>query len=230
MTQREEARMRLQDSVDRLGQQASLQVQMQKEPLKMLGIATGVGAVLGLVLGRSFSKTKKIYVDDTLSKKERKAFEKAQARHKGPASSIGGALLATLGTLAFKLLQDRVIAPKLEELAQNLTKQAGDAGKAPKAPKASKEVVIRDFRAPAEKAHADERGNLHLTPAQQAARDIAYASRDVPVRDFRVPAEKAHADQFGSVISEARTDVKTEPLATATSPSAPDAPKTNLQK
>ena len=204
MTQREEARMRLQESVDQLSQQASLQVQMQKEPLKMLGIATGVGAVLGILIGRSFKKTRKIYVDETLSKKDQKAFAKAQAQHKGAASSIGGALLATLGTLAFKMLQDRVIAPKLEELTQNLLSKADEAGTAPKKPRPNKDVIIRDFRTPSEKAHADERGNLHVTPAQQAAGQVANAARDVQVRDFRVPAEKAHADQYGSVISEAR--------------------------
>ncbi len=204
MSEREDARIRLQESVDQLAQQASLQVQMQKEPLKMLGIATGVGAVLGLAIGRSLSKTKKIYVDDTLSKKDQKAFAKAQARHRGPGGNIGGALLATLGTLAFKMLQDRVLAPKLEELAQNLTQKAESAGSAPRAPKPSKDVIIRDFRAPSEKAHADARGNLHVTPAQQAAGDVAYAARDVQVRDFRVPAEKAHADQYGSVISEVK--------------------------
>ena len=230
MSEREDARMRLQESVDQLGQQASLQVQLQKEPLKMLGIATGVGAVIGIVLGRSLQKTRKIYVDDTLSKKDQKAFAKAQARHKGPGGNICGALLSTLGTLSYKIVQDRYIAPKLEELAQNLSQQAeGGAGKTPRAPRPSKDVVIRDFRAPAEKAHADERGNLNLTPAQQAAGEVAYAARDVPVRDFRVPAEKAHADQFGSVISDTKPadikpgDAKTETLT-------PDVPKTNLQK
>ncbi|AWN22920.1 hypothetical protein DKM44_06505 [Deinococcus irradiatisoli] len=204
MNEREDARVRLQEAVDQLGQQASLQVQMQKEPLKMLGIATGVGAVLGLVIGRSLSKTKKIYVDETLSKKDQKAFAKAQARYKGPAGNIGGALTATLVTLAFKVLQDRFITPKLEEMAQNLTQKAEQAGSQPRSPRPSKDVIIRDFRAPSEKAHADERGNLHVTPAQQAAGNVAHAARDVQVRDFRVPAEKAHADQYGNVISEAK--------------------------
>lgn len=244
MSEREDARMRLQESVDQLGQQASLQVQMQKEPLKMLGIATGVGAVMGLAVGRSLSKTKKIYVDDSLTKKDRQAFEKAQSRYKGPANSIGGALLATLGTLAFKVLQDRVIAPKLEELTQNLAAQAENAAKTPRQPKASKEVIIRDFRAPAEKAHADERGNVQITAEQAAAGQVAYASRDVQVRDFRVPAEKAHADQFGSVISETKAlDTSTAQLKpidmdlsdAARTPTrvaviTPDAPKPKLEK
>ncbi|GAA4019989.1 hypothetical protein GCM10022631_36900 [Deinococcus rubellus] len=236
MSEREDARLRLQESVDQLGQQASLQVQLQKEPLKMLGIATGVGAVIGIVLGRSLSKTRKIYVDDTLSKKDQKAFAKAQVRYKGPAGNIGGALLATLGTLAFKIVQDRYIAPKLEELAQNLSQQAGDAVKTPRPPKPSKDVVIRDFRASTEKAYSDERGNLNLTPAQQAAGEVAYAARDVPVRDFRVAAEKAHADQFGSVISDAAASpmpavsAEVRPTATRTEAITADAPKTNLQK
>ena len=206
MNEREEARLRLQESVDNLGQEASLQVRMQREPLKMLGIATGVGAVIGILLGRSFKKTKKVYVDDTLSKKERKAFAKAQERFKGPGGNIGGALLATLGTLAFKIVQDRLIVPKLEELAQNLNSQAGQPGTPrkpkPNKPKPSKDVVIRDFRAPAEKAHADAQGNLHVAPALQTAGQVAFAARDVPVRDFRDPAEKAHATPQGSILSE----------------------------
>ena len=201
MNERENARLRLQESVDELGQKASLRVQMQKEPLKMLGIATGVGAVIGIVLGRSLKKTRKVYVNEIFSPREQKAFEKAQAQYKSPASSIGGALLATLGTLAFKVLQDRVILPRLEELAQNLG-NPGDSGTAPHKPKPSKDVVIRDFRAPAEKAHADPQGNLKLTPAQQAAGEVAYAARDVPVRDFRPPAEQAHATPYGSVLTE----------------------------
>ncbi|WP_420596775.1 hypothetical protein [Deinococcus sp.] len=204
MNEREEARLRLQESVDNLGQEASLQVRMQREPLKMLGIATGVGAVIGILLGRSFKKTKKVYVDDTLSKKERKAFAKAQERYKGPVGNIGGALLATLGTLAFKIVQDRFIVPKLEELAQNLNSQAGQPGtpRKPNKPRPSKDVVIRDFRAPAEKAHADAQGNLHVAPALQTAGQVAFAARDVPVRDFRDPAEKAHATPQGSILSE----------------------------
>ena len=218
MSEREDARMRLQESVDQLGQQASLQVQMQKEPLKMLGIATGVGAVIGIVLGRSLSKTKKIYVDETLSKKDQKAFAKAQARHKGPAGNIGGALLATLGTLAFKIVQDRFIAPKLEELAQNLNQQAGgSAGKSPRTPKPSKDVIIRDFRAPTEKAHADERGNLiHARPASRRGSRLRCPRRagarfpgagrkgprrSVRQRHFGSPTRRRHHHPLGQKIT-----------------------------
>lgn len=229
MSEREEARIRLQESVDQLGEQASLHARMQREPLKMLGVATGVGALIGVVLGRSFSKTKRIYVDDTLSKKDQKAFAKAQARHKGATGGIGGAILATAGTFAFRFLQERYLAPKLAELTENLLSRADAAQpgagkpKAPKAPKPSKDVVVRDFRAPSEQAHAGPQGNLNVTRAQQAAGQVAFAARDVPVRDFRAPSEKAHADQYGVV----------KPLVPVNRPEAEvtaEMPKTNLEK
>jgi hypothetical protein len=235
VSEREEARVRLQEAVDDLGQQASLQVRMQREPLRMLGIATGVGAVIGIVLGRSFSKTKKIYVDDTLSRKDQKAFSKAQARYKGATGGIGGAILATAGTFAFRFLQERYLAPKIAELTENLLSKAeaaqpgaGQTARSPKGPKpnkpkSSKDVVVRDFRAPSEQAHAGPQGNLHVTRAQQAAGQVAFAARDVPVRDFRVPSEKAHADQYGVV----------KPVVPAPQPeaeAAPEVPKTVLEK
>ncbi|MVN89204.1 hypothetical protein GO986_20935 [Deinococcus sp. HMF7620] len=123
LTDREEARERLKKSVDALTHEASLQVKMQQEPLKMLGGASAVGAVLGLVIGRQFRRSRKIYVDAASPVKHQKGLIKAQKNQKG--SAAGGALMATIGTLAFKTLTDRVIAPRLESLADRLLTQAG---------------------------------------------------------------------------------------------------------
>lgn len=130
LTEREEARERLKASLDALAERASLQVQMQKEPVKMLGGASAVGAVIGLVIGRQFRRSKKIYVDAASPEKHQKALVKAQSAQKG-GGGVGGALIATLGTLAVKTLTDRVLAPKLEELAQNLLEKSGEEARSP---------------------------------------------------------------------------------------------------
>ncbi|EYB68785.1 hypothetical protein DEIPH_ctg017orf0143 [Deinococcus phoenicis] len=122
-TEREEARERLKASVDALAERANLQVQMQKEPLKMLGGASAVGALLGMVIGRQFRRSKKIYVDADSPDRHQKALIKAQKNQKG--GGVGGALVATLSTLAVKTLSDRVITPKLEEIAGGLLDRAG---------------------------------------------------------------------------------------------------------
>jgi len=131
-SEREEARDRLKASVDALTERANLQVQLQKEPLKMLGGASAVGALLGVVVGRQLRRSKKIYVDAASPEKEQKALIKAQHKQKG-GGGVGGALVATLGTLAFKALNDKVLTPKLEEVANNLLDRAGQAP-APKGP------------------------------------------------------------------------------------------------
>lgn len=130
--ERAEARERLKASLDALAERTNLQVQMQKEPLKMLGGASAVGALIGIVAGRQLRRSKKIYVDAGSPVKDQKGFIKAQQRHKG-GGGVGGALVATLGTLAFKALQDRVITPRLEELANTLMERAGQQGQ-PQAP------------------------------------------------------------------------------------------------
>lgn len=127
-TLRADARARLKDSVDALAKQANLQLKMQQEPLKMLGGATGVGAVLGVLVGRSLRRSRRIYVDAASSKKEQKALVRAQGKSGG--SSIGGALLATVATLGFKVLQERVIAPRLGEMADRLLEQSKKTGAA----------------------------------------------------------------------------------------------------
>lgn len=128
--EREEARARLKASVDVLAQQASLQMQMQKEPLKLLGGASAVGAVVGLVAGRQLKRSKKVYVDAYSPEKEQKALIKAQKKEKGK-GGVGGALVATLTTLAFRALNDKVITPRLEEMANNLLDKAGQPGHRP---------------------------------------------------------------------------------------------------
>ncbi|MFN4251137.1 hypothetical protein [Deinococcus sp.] len=132
LTEREEARERLKNSVDALTQQASLQVNLQKDPLKMLGGASAVGAVIGMVVGRQFKRSKKIYVDAASPAKHQKALIKAQKSGKG--GGVGGALVATLGTLAVKTVMDRVVTPRLEQLADNLLEKSGQpAGTAARA-------------------------------------------------------------------------------------------------
>ena len=121
--QREEARARLKSSVDALAERTNMQLQMQKEPLKMLGGATGVGLALGVLVGRQFRRTRRVYVDAASTKKDQKALLKAQKKSGG--NSIGGALLATAATLGFKILQERVIVPRLEELADRMMSQQG---------------------------------------------------------------------------------------------------------
>ncbi|KEF35211.1 hypothetical protein RDMS_02910 [Deinococcus sp. RL] len=136
-SERDEARARLRASVDALTEQASLQVQLQKDPLKMLGGASAVGALVGIALGRQFRRSQKIYVDATSPAKHQKALIKAQQRQQG-GKGVGGALVATVATLAFKALNERVLTPKLEELAGELMQKAGQApkgtGAAAKAP------------------------------------------------------------------------------------------------
>lgn len=128
MTEQEEARARLKASIDTLTQQVSLQTQMQKEPLKMLGGASAVGGVVGLLIGRQFRRSKKIYVDAESPMKHQKALMKAQSKHQG-GGGAGGALIATLGTIAFKQVMDKVITPRLEEVANGLMEKAGQPGK-----------------------------------------------------------------------------------------------------
>lgn len=121
LTEREQVRARLKASVDALAEQANLHTQMQVEPVKMLGGASAIGAVLGMVLGRQLRRSKKIYVDSNSSEKHQKALIKAQKNAKSP--SVSGTLLMTLGTLAVKTVTDKVIVPKLEIAAQGLLDQ-----------------------------------------------------------------------------------------------------------
>ena len=139
MSERDEARAKLKSSIDTLVDRANLQVKMQKEPLRMLGGATGVGVALGVLVGRSLRRSRRIYVDAASSKKDQKALTKAQSKKGG---GVGNAVLATVATLGFKMLQEKVIAPRLGEIADRLLEKSGSAdrgttgGKVPAAGKA----------------------------------------------------------------------------------------------
>lgn len=121
LTPQEAARERLKHSVDALGQQVSLKANIEKEPLKMLGGASAVGAVLGLALGSGLRRSKKIYVDADSPLKYQKALVRAQK--KSSSAGAGGALVATLGTWAVKLLVDQVVQPKLQDFVEDLKRQ-----------------------------------------------------------------------------------------------------------
>ncbi|WP_407538593.1 hypothetical protein Q0M94_10415 [Deinococcus radiomollis] len=123
-----EARAKLKSSIDTLVEQTNLQLKMQKEPLKMLGGATGVGVALGVLVGRTLRRSRRIYVDAASSKKDQKALTKAQSKKGG---SVGNALLATVATLSFKVLQERVIAPRIGEFADQLLEKSKQNGGAP---------------------------------------------------------------------------------------------------
>ena len=62
LTEQELARERLRAKVDVLTETVSLKAQLQREPIKMLGGASAVGAVLGLALGSQIRRTKTVYV------------------------------------------------------------------------------------------------------------------------------------------------------------------------
>lgn len=125
--EREAARRRLQESVDSLAERTNMQIQMQKEPLKLLGGASAVGAVIGALVGLQGRRTKRVYVDVDSPIKHQKALIKAQQQQYG--KSMGSALVATLGTLAVKTVTDKIIAPKLEELANNMLEKSGQPPK-----------------------------------------------------------------------------------------------------
>jgi hypothetical protein len=130
--ERDAARERLKQSVDALTEQASIQARMQAEPLKLLGGASGVGLALGVLVGRSFKKTRKVYVDVASPRKEQAALARAQAKHTGPAASLGRTLVAGAVTLGFKVLRDKVLLPKLTELAQGLAERGSTDGAGPR--------------------------------------------------------------------------------------------------
>jgi hypothetical protein len=65
-----------------------------------------------------------------------------KAQSKSGGSNIGGALLATVATLGFKVLQERVIAPRLGEIADRLLEQGKKAGTVPSSTAADKPVDL----------------------------------------------------------------------------------------
>jgi hypothetical protein len=232
LSERDENRARLKASIDALTEQASLQVNLQKEPLKMLGGASAVGAVLGMVVGRQFRRSKKIYVDAASPEKHQKALMKAQKGQKG-GGGIGGALVATLGTLAIKTLTDKVINPRLEELANSMLDKAGQpvskpAAKpgAPKAEAGQTDAAAEGLKSalsklgigkPADPAEpkAERATPLLKTPAPATRTSAVPTSSVAPVSTGGVasfikshpgqvpaPESKVEAKAQGSVITE----------------------------
>ena len=202
--EREEARARLKASVDALAHQASLQTQMQKEPLKLLGGASAVGAVVGLVMGRQFKRSKKIYVDAYSPERDQKALMKAQKKQKG--GGVGGALVATLTTMAFKTLNDKVITPRLEEMANNMLDKAGQPGHKPglpgkgaaaaprpPAPKTASKAVTGGGAAAFLKHHPEAEASADTVPGQTAS----TVSSALPT-----PVSRVEAKAEGSPIAE----------------------------
>lgn len=205
LTEQEEARERLKASVDRLTQRASLQVQVEKEPLKMLGGASAVGAVVGLMLGSQLRRSKKIYVDAHSPVKHQKAFVKAQQKAGGK-NDVGGALVATLGTLAVKMLTDKVLAPKLEQVAQGLLDKAGQ----PQSGRAKATPVSRAHQVAAASSAAtvpaQDRAALQSAPQPAAAETqlsgVHYTANPVHPGVVPIPDSKVEAKAQGTPIAE----------------------------
>lgn len=122
LSEKEAARQQLKDSIDQLSEGVDLRLKMQAEPLKLLGGASVVGSLLGLAIGSQIRRTKRIYVDAASPIKHQKGLIKAQQAQQGKG---GKAILTALGTLAVKVLGDKTIAPKIEDMAHNLLEKAG---------------------------------------------------------------------------------------------------------
>lgn len=129
VNERANARERLRQSVDVLAERTNLHAQMQKDPLKMIGGASGVGLALGLLMGRRFRRTKKVYIERGLSVRDERDYvksQKVQQKQQEAAAKGGlkGALIAAFTTVAVKTLQERVLAPQLERLADQIHEKA----------------------------------------------------------------------------------------------------------
>lgn len=207
--EREEARARLRSSVDALAYQANLQVQMQKEPLKLLGGASAVGAVVGLVVGRQFKRSKKVYVDAYSPEKHQKALIKAQKKQKG--GGVGGALVATLTTMAFKTLNDKVITPKLEEMANNLLDKAGQPGHGhkpgastskPGVPRPLNPAPLRTGGAASFLKHPEAEATAPVPGAVSSA--VSGSTESVPVISGTLPASSSLPTPVSTVEAKAK--------------------------
>ncbi|GHG29630.1 hypothetical protein CBQ26_04365 [Deinococcus indicus] len=192
LTEREEARERLKNSVDALTQQASLQVNLQKDPLKMLGGASAVGAVIGMVVGRQFRRSRKIYVDAASPAKHQKALIKAQKSGKG---GVGGALVATLGTLAVKTVMDRVVTPRLEQLADNLLEKSGQpAGATRAAPQPTHTPAARPQATGGTVSFIKTPATPAQSYAQQAPAEGSVPPAPAPAHPGMKPAPASHVE------------------------------------
>lgn len=137
------AREQLRRSIDGLAERANLYGQMQKDPLKIIGGATGVGLMLGLLVGSRAKRTRRVYVDANSTKKEQNALAKAQLKGAGGRrGGIGGALFAAATTIAIRVLQDRVLRPQLEQLTDRLMEQSRARAAGPAAPGAATTVTV----------------------------------------------------------------------------------------
>ena len=195
MTEQEEARARLKASIDALTEQASFQMQMQKEPLKLLGGASAVGGVVGLLVGRQMRRSKKIYVDAESPVKHQKALMKAQSKQQS-GGGVGGALIATLGTLAFRQVMEKVVTPKLEEMANGLLDKAGQP--APSQARALAPAAPRPAVAPAP-VSADPVSSFLKTPAVEATPAQATAVQAY-IGVIPMPESKVEANAVGTPI------------------------------
>lgn len=127
-TQALEARERLKAGVDELVQLTSLHVKVQAQPLKYMGGSAGGGFLLGLLLGRRGRKVKKVYIERGTGRggKVTKADLKSEAKlvqvqqGKQNRTNITGAITGILVTTLLKIVQERFLAPQLENYADKL--------------------------------------------------------------------------------------------------------------
>lgn len=133
MNEREAARHRLERAVNMLGDEASLKVQMQRDPVKIIGGATGVGVVLGALLGSQLRRTRKVYVDAYSPSKQQKAMINAQNRASRQ-GNLGNKLMGLAITFGIKYLQEQVLTPRLEGMAGKLESRAAERDGRPAKP------------------------------------------------------------------------------------------------
>ena len=123
-----EARERLKTSVNELVELTNLHVKVQAQPLKYMGSSAGGGFILGLLLGRRGRRVKKVYVERGTGRggKVTKADLKNEARlvkaqqGKQNRTNLGGAITGILVTTLLKIVQERFLAPQLENYADKL--------------------------------------------------------------------------------------------------------------
>ncbi len=123
-----EARERLKSSVNELVQLTNLHAKTQAEPLKYMGGSAGGGFILGLLLGRRGRRVKKVYIERGTGrggkvtkadlKNEARLIQSQQGRQNR--TNIGGAITGILVTTLLKIVQERFLAPQLENYADKL--------------------------------------------------------------------------------------------------------------